>query len=63
MKTAVLTSFCLIISFFPSIIYSQQDIEENENCEKPIKKAIKLIKESEYETLIPGIYRRNRLPS
>ena len=43
MKTAVLTSFCVIFSFFPSIIYSQQDIEENENCEKPNKKAIKLI--------------------
>ena len=43
MKTAVLTSFCVIFSFFTSIIYSQQDIEENENCEKPNKKAIKLI--------------------
>ena len=43
MKTAVLTSFCVIISFFTSILYSQQDIEENENCEKPNKKAIKLI--------------------
>ena len=43
MKPAVFISICVIFSLFNSKIYSQENIEENENCEKPNKKALKLI--------------------
>jgi outer membrane protein OmpA-like peptidoglycan-associated protein/Tol biopolymer transport system component len=43
MKTTVIVSICLIFSFFTTIFYAQENVDENENCEKPNKKASKLI--------------------
>ncbi|MFM7666836.1 MAG: hypothetical protein ACKO7D_01450, partial [Bacteroidota bacterium] len=43
MKTAVLTLFCFLLSFFTSTFSAQEELDENENCLKPSKKATKLI--------------------
>ena len=43
MKIAVLALFCFILSFFTTVAHSQEKLDEDENCTKPNKKAIKII--------------------
>jgi outer membrane protein OmpA-like peptidoglycan-associated protein len=43
MKTVILTLLFLIFSIFTSSICAQEELEENKNCFKPNKKAMKLL--------------------
>jgi outer membrane protein OmpA-like peptidoglycan-associated protein/Tol biopolymer transport system component len=59
MKTVVFTLFSFIFLSFSSSVLSQEDIEENENCSKPAKKAMKLLdkglKNADYTKRLAGI--------
>jgi outer membrane protein OmpA-like peptidoglycan-associated protein/tetratricopeptide (TPR) repeat protein len=43
MKTVVFTLFSLILVSFTSFVVAQEDLDENENCSKPSKKALKIL--------------------
>ena len=43
MKPTIIISFFIFFSIFSSVVYAQEIAEEDENCQKPNKKALKLI--------------------
>ena len=43
MKTVLFTLFSLILVSFTSFVVAQEDLDENENCSKPNKKALKIL--------------------